>query len=190
MVSARLPKRLSVEDYLKLEEGSATRNEFVSGVIYAMAGGSADHSTVCTNLVALLHQALDGKGCRPHGSDLRVYVEAADLGTYPDVAVYCGPMQFWKGRKDVAVNPTVIFEVLSPSTLAFDRGEKFEAYKMLPSLRSYVLVSSEQVVAEVFTRQAGDLWAPSMVHGRDAVLTLQEPAIALPLGRVYDGVSF
>lgn len=189
MVSIRQPRPLAFEDYLLVDAASGERNEFIAGAIYAMAGGSVRHALIAANVLGTLRSLLANGACRPVGSDMRLFVEAAQIATYPDVAVYCGRIETWKGREDVATNPSAIFEVLSPSTAAYDRGEKFEAYKQLPSLKDYVLVATDHIAVELFSRSPDGVWVPSMTRGIDAKLALPSLGVHLPLADVYAHVD-
>lgn len=155
---AAAKKRWTPEEYLAFERSSPEKHEFFQGEIFAMAGATEEHNLLVGNLVTRLNIALEGKQCRVYPSDMRVKVAATGLYTYPDVTVACADRQLEDGRRDTLLNPQVIFEVLSDSTELYDRGKKFEQYRMLPSLREYVLVSQEQVLIEQYTRQEGDTW--------------------------------
>lgn len=189
MVSARLPRPLTFDEYLLVEDASDSRNEFYRGAIYAMAGGTERHARIMGNVHLLLGNALKGTACRPYVADLRLFVEAAQLGTYPDLSVYCGPVLMAKGRKDVATNPTVLVEVLSPSTESFDRNEKFAAYKLVPSLKDCVLMAQDRPTVELFSRAGGD-WIPSLVRGLENALHVPSLGVTLPLAEVFEGVEF
>ena len=136
-MTSRLPRQLTFEEYLRVEDRAAEKSEFIDGAIYAFPGGSVRHGVIAANVVRLLGNLLKDKPCRAVGSDLRVFAEKANLSTYPDAAVYCGSIQTWRTRDDVATNPSLIVEVLSKTTEAYDRGEKFGAYKLIPSPVSY-----------------------------------------------------
>lgn len=155
-----------------------------------MAGGSARHSLIATNLAGSMNSRLKGHRCTRYNSDLRVGIPGDDLYTYPDVSVFCEPLTFLPGTDDTATNPTVIVEVLSKTTEAYDRGRKFEHYRRLPSLREYVLVSQEAATIERFTREGDGRWVLTAAHGLEAVLPLEAIETALPLAEVYDKVDF
>ncbi|HTS52619.1 MAG TPA: Uma2 family endonuclease [Burkholderiales bacterium] len=150
------------EEYLALEEKATTKHEYLDGVVYAwqgfapdaMAGGSRAHSQVIQNLVVTLRPKLRGTPCRTYAADIRLHVRQRQAYFYPDVAVTCSPSDSPAAQADAAefAEPTVIFEVLSDSTEAFDRGEKFEAYKQIPTLEEYLLVSPAGRRVEAFRR--------------------------------------
>jgi len=150
-------KRSTYADYLELEAKSEQRYEFVDGVVYAMADGTPEHSRLAVALAAELRAALSSKGCAVYGSDLKLRIDATNRSTYADVVVICGPERIADIDPNAVTNPTVIVEVLSPSTEASDRGEKWRHYQRLASLREYVLVSQGEPYVEVFRRD-GDEW--------------------------------
>jgi Uma2 family endonuclease len=150
--------RYGLREYLSFEASSNVKHEYLGGQIYAMAGGTPEHAALAAAFLGQLYAQLRSGRCRPYDADLRVRVREADLLTYPDVTIVCGPVE--RDREDPlsAVNPTVLVEVLSDSTERYDRGEKFEHYKKLPSLQQYVLVAHGERRVEVWTRGAGDAW--------------------------------
>lgn len=154
-----MPIRLhsySFRDYLQVEEMSPVKHEYLDGEIYAIAGGSVLHAALTAAVSKTLFNQVAGR-CRAYSSDLRIRIEATGLATYPDVTVVCGPVQTDPENKDTVVNPTVVVEVLSPSTIAYDLGEKFEHYRRIPTLTAVVYVWQDQRRIEVRER-AGDVW--------------------------------
>jgi Uma2 family endonuclease len=145
-------------DYLALEASGNVKHEFYKGEIYAMAGGTPVHAALQVAVPSLLFPQIRGSSCRAHGADLRVRVLATGLATYPDVTIVCGPRELDPEDANTVVNPTLLVEVLSPSTAEYDRGGKFENYKLIPSLRHYVLVSSDERRLEVWSRGTSDEW--------------------------------
>ncbi|MBX3188821.1 MAG: Uma2 family endonuclease [Labilithrix sp.] len=146
-------------EYLALEASSNVKHEYLDGQIYGMAGGTPEHAALSAAVIGLLFSQLRGGRCRAHDSDLRVRVLDTGLATYPDVTVVCGPRERDPDDPHAVTNPTLIVEVLSPSTEPYDRGDKFEHYKRMPSLRQYVLVSSTERAVEVWTRAEDQTWA-------------------------------
>ena len=181
---------LTPEEYLRIEREAPDKSEYYGGEMFSMAGGSPRHSRIATNIAISLGQRLKGRRCTPYNSDLRVGVPGEGLYTYPDLSVFCEPLTFLPGTDDTATNPTVIVEVLSKATEAYDRGRKFEHYRRLPSLREYVLVSQDAPTLERFTREGDDRWVLTAAHGLEAVLPLDALETALPLAEVYDKVDF
>lgn len=180
---------LSPEEYLAIERAAETRSEYWDGQMFAMAGASEDHVVIADNLLVLLQSQLRQTGCRAFSSDLRVKVSASGLYTYPDLSVVCGERQFERGGVDTLLNPTAIFEVLSPSTEAYDRGKKFEQYSRLETLREYVLVAQDEAKVERFTRQDDGTWNYASATGLDATLKLPGLNCELHLADVYDQTS-
>lgn len=176
-------KTYTEDEYLEFERTSVGRWEYVDGEIRAMSGGTADHSTIALNIGAMLRAAVLFKGCRVFGWDMKVHTNSS-TNTFPDVSVVCGPLVFHRGRKDILTNPILIVEVLSSSTEAYDRGEKFLHYQTIPSLTDYLLVSQDEARVLLYTR-AGDRWQPREVTGRDGEIYLPSVEMTLALSDVY-----
>lgn len=151
-------KYITEEEYLKAEEKSLTKNEYYKGEIFAMAGASISHNRITRNTQTEIDIFLRDKSCEIFPSDLRIQVEANSLFTYPDLSIVCTDLEFYKKRKDTIRNPTVLIEVLSPSTQNYDRGEKFALYRDLPSLKEYILISSTKILIEKYTKQSDNEW--------------------------------
>jgi Uma2 family endonuclease len=191
--------RYTVEEYLALERASEERHEYVDGHVYAMAGESPEHSDICSNLVGLLNLQLRGTPCRVWTKDTKVRSgpeprsrhATRGLFSYPDLVVVCGTPQFHDVYRDVLLNPTVLIEVLSPSTEAFDRGEKFWRYRTwLPSLTQYLLVAQSRPLVEQYLRQPNDVWVLSTVSDAEGSLYLSSIDCTLRLRDVYDRINF
>jgi Uma2 family endonuclease len=178
------------DEYLALERQSEIRHEFLDGTVYAMSGESLAHSTICFNLAGTLHPQLRGTKCSGLSPNMKVRAGEAGLYAYPDLAVFCGEAVFHDKHKDVLLNPVVIFEVLSRSTQAYDRGEKFERYKSIETLRDYVLVSQDRPRVEHFSLQADGTWTHAELEGTDAALTLNSINCRVTLSDVYDRIEF
>ena len=177
-------RRHSFEEYVRLEEFSNVRHEFLDGAIYAMAGGTVRHGMLAARVSGALSAQLDGRPCEPLGSDFRIRVQATGLGTYPDVSVVCGPPQRDPADPDTVVNPTVLVEVLSDSTEEYDRTVKRDHYVQIPALREYVLVSQHEPRVEVWRRAAGTQWACE-TYEADAQVVLASLGCVLDLGKLY-----
>lgn len=145
-------------EYLAQEEASETKHEFVNDQIYAMAGGTPEHGRLALRVGIELGTQLRGRSCEVFSSDVRVRVAATGLGTYPDLSVVCGHLERDPEDNDAISNPIVLVEVLSDSTEAYDRGEKFTHYRRIPSLREYVLVAQLASRIEVFRRNDDGTW--------------------------------
>jgi Uma2 family endonuclease len=177
------------EEYLALERNAEFKSEYIDGRIVAMTGASAPHVTIVGNISAELRSHLRGGSCRAYASDMRVQIGGGSRYTYPDVAVACGRQEFLDGVLDTLTNPALIVEVLSPSTEAYDRGEKFQHYRMIETLQEYVLVAQDQPLVERFTRH-GEFWHLATVSGLDAALELTSVGCTIPLREIYENVEF
>lgn len=154
---ARQP--FTFDAYVELEEASPIRHEFLDGHVWAMAGGSPEHAAIAANLVRLLGAALLDRRCRVYTSDLRIRVLETGLGTYPDASVVCDRLELdpADAKGHTAVNPTLLVEVLSPTTEAYDRGEKLAHYKRIPSLREVMFVAHDERRVDLW-RRVGEHW--------------------------------
>jgi Uma2 family endonuclease len=178
------------DEYLALERQSEIRHEFLDGTVYAMAGESPTHSAICFNLNVAVGMQLRGTNCRGFSPNMKVRAGEAGLYAYPDLAVACGEAFFHDRHGDVLLNPTVIFEVLSRSTQTYDRGEKFERYKSIETLRDYVLVAQDRPRLEHFSRQPDGTWSHTELDGADAALTLDSVNCRVALADIYDRIDF
>lgn len=181
--------RHTVEEYLARERKAEYKSEFVNGMIIALAGVSRSHSLIVFNLARVLGAQLVGRPCEAHVSDMRVNVSPTGLFTYPDLVAVCGEALYGDEHVDTLLNPTLIVEVLSPSTEAYDRGEKFAHYRRLDSLQEYVLVSQDKVRIESYVRQ-GAQWLLSEASGPNETLRLESIGCEFVLRDVYDKVRF
>ncbi len=175
-------------EYLALERASETRNELVNGQILAMTGASRAHNLIAANVIAGLHGQLKGRPCEAYPSDMRVKVAATGLYTYPDVVVVCGKPELEDEHGDTLLNPTVIFEVLSPSTEAYDRSEKFAHYLRLESLREYLMVAQDKLRIEHYVRQSHQ-WVLTVTTTLDEVVELPSIDCRLIARDVYDRIE-
>src|SRR6266540_385371 len=135
-----IKKTFSPAEYLAMEEVADYKSEYYDGEIFAMSGGTADHSKIAVNFTAALSHLLETKPCHVFNSDMRLRVERSGMHTYPDAMVVCGKIEFVERRKDLLKNPVLIVEVVSESTRDYDRGAKFNFYKQIPTLKEYLLV--------------------------------------------------
>jgi Uma2 family endonuclease len=189
LMTAAAKLGVTPEEYLARERLAETKSEYYEGEIFAMAGGSEEHSLISANVGGELRQQLLEKPCRVYNSDLKV--GATDMAySYPDVTVVCGAPVFYDAEADVLLNPTVIVEVLSPTTEAWDRGGKFERYRERESLQEYLLVAQDRAHVERYARQPSGEWLLSVVDGLDRSLTLPSIGCRLELARVYHMVTF
>lgn len=188
-----LPQRkpyLSPEAYLAQERKAATKSDYWDGETYALAGASEAHNLIATNLTSSLVPQFRGRPCKVYASDMRVKAVAYGLYTYPDVVIVCGQPQFEDRESDTLINPTVLIEVLSPSTELYDRGTKFTVYRTLASLTDYLMVSQHQALVEQYMRQPDGRWMLTTYTGLDAVVRIESVGCELCLADVYDKVEF
>jgi len=182
--------RLTETEYLTIERAAEIKSEFFDGEMFAMSGGSPQHSRIGTNLASEFSQRLKAHSCVPYNTDLRIKIEASGLFTYPDLSVICGPLKFAEGTDDTVVNPTLIVEVLSASTERYDRGRKFEHYRLISDLKEYLLVSQKEPRIEQFVRQPDGRWLLGDAVGIDSTLELPSLQISISLAEVFSKVQF
>jgi Uma2 family endonuclease len=188
MAAPSRPRHYTPEEYLTLERQASNKSEYIAGQIVAMSGASRAHSLITGNLLRVLSSQLLERPCEAHASALRVQVSARAMYTYPDIVVVCGDAQFEDAAVDTLLNPTLIVEVLSPSTEAYDRGAKFGYYRQAPSLREYVLIAQDRMLVEQYVRaDAGWL----LTETSDPAARVEFPAIgcAAPLSEIYRKVA-
>lgn len=171
----------SYDDYLRIEEQSATRHEFIGGEIYAMAGGTPEHGALAARMARVLESCLPG--CTPLTSDVRVHLEAERMTTYPDVSFVCGPIRRSTIDTDAIVNPTVLVEVTSKTTEAYDRGDKLAAYQSLASLHAVLFISHREARITLVERH-GDGWSTTDFIAGQRV-KLKAPAAEFAVDDVY-----
>lgn len=189
MSAERIPY-ISPEEYLAIERVAETKSEYLDGQMFAMAGASFRHNRIIVNLATGLNSALRGGPCQVVVQDLRVRVSPEGLYTYPDVVTVCGEPEFADSHEDTLTNPTLLVEVLSPSTEAYDRGAKFQHYRTLSTLKQYVLVAQEEPLVEVYTRQEGGGWLLREFRGQEATAELTAVNCHLPLVEIYRDLTF
>jgi Uma2 family endonuclease len=175
--------RYSFREYVALEDVSNVKHELADGHIYAMAGGTPEQAALQASMSARLLASLEGGPCRVHASDLRVRVLATGLTTYPDVTVVCGPYERDPEDRNTIVNPRLIVEVLSPRTEEYDRGEKFDNYRHIPSLEEYVVVNHAERRIAIWRRRGGAWDHAQATSG--AALRLESVGGDLDVDRVY-----
>ena len=179
---------LTVEEYLKAEESSEIRHEYLGGQIFAMSGASREHNLIAGNIFARFRTHLRGSSCRTFISDMKVKIQTdnqkADLFYYPDVVVTCNPTD---EQRFFLTSPSLIIEVLSPSTETTDRREKLLNYQKLDTLREYVLVSQDKVKVEVYRKDAQGNWS-LIILGKDDELHLDSIGATLTMSEIYEDV--
>ncbi|MDB9535441.1 Uma2 family endonuclease [Dolichospermum planctonicum CS-1226] len=187
MTISQFQPYISIEEYLQAEKSSPIKHEYIQGQIYAMAGASDAHVTITANLVALLRNHIRGTGCRLYVADMKARIESLDIFYYPDIMVTCDSRdtQFEYFKR----YPNLIIEVLSPSTEALDRGDKFSDYQELDTLQEYVLVSQNRQRIDCFRRNSEERWVLYSYRGNQQ-LELTSVNFSCPLADVYEDVAF
>lgn len=185
MSEPRRLHRYTYADYVALEMVSTGKHEFLDGEIYAMAGGSEEHSALAAEIVRLLGNAVGDRPCRVHTSDLRIYVEDAGLATFPDASVICGPLQQHEPSPTAtALNPVILVEVTSDSSEDYDAGAKLEYYRTIPTLREYVIVSHRERRITVHGRVASGAWE-THVATKDEDVEIPSLGVTLSANELY-----
>ena len=181
--------KLSVEEYLQFEKASRDKHEYFKGEIFAMAGAGARHNVIFSNLFGDLAYRLKGKPCKPYGSDLRVHIPENSLFTYPDISIICGEIIPSQVDADTAVQPTVIIEILSPSTRNYDQGIKFKLYREIPTLKEFITIDSESIGIEAYRINSQGNWELKDYRSIDETLTIPSVGLSLSLKEIYDGTK-
>lgn len=180
---------LTPEQYLEIERKAERKSEYYNGEMFAVAGAKEAHNLLVANLVRELGQQFRVRPCRVYPSDMRVRVTATGLYTYPDVTAVCGEPHFLDEQRDTLLTPSLVIEVLSPSTESYDRGRKFEQYKSIESLREYLLVASDGMHTDLFTRQPDGRWMLTSADLLGDSLTLESVGAQLALADLYEKVE-
>ncbi|RYX81753.1 Uma2 family endonuclease [bacterium] len=179
------PHYITEEEYRDGEEISTIKHEWLDGQVYAMAGGTFNHATICGNAFAAAKAALRGKACKARSSELRVKIESNGQEVYPDAVIFCPPSRFVGKGDSTLLTPKVIFEVLSESTEKYDRQRKFVLYQTIETLEEYVLIEQDRIWVDHY-RRVGEDWLYRSYNERSSILKLQSVAIEIPLDDIYD----
>jgi len=182
-------QKISIEEYLEMENASPEKHEYYRGEVFAMSGAKVPHVRITDNILTALKHKLKGKPCQPFGSDLRIHVEANTLFTYPDISIICGDIISLNNDDYNVINPAVLIEVLSKSTRNYDRGEKFKLYRDIPTLKEYVLVDSEAMAVEIFRLNANDHWELEEYKSTVEGFEIQVISTPLSFAEVYEGTK-
>jgi Uma2 family endonuclease len=186
-MSAQPQKKYTPEEYLELEREATYKSEYFRGEIFAMAGATRNHNRIVANLTGECYIHLKGKTCRTYSSDQRIHIPENGLYTYPDLLAVCGRDQLLDEHKDTILNPRLIVEVLSEGTEAYDRGEKFQLYRSIPTLQEYVLINSRRVAAEVFRKNEEGLWTlASEAFDGEGSIEIASIGLTLTVRAIYD----
>jgi Uma2 family endonuclease len=189
-VSTQPKTFLTPEQYLEIERKAEYKSEYYRGEMFAMAGASREHNLLVAHLLRDLGNQLRMKSCEVYPSDMRVRVSSTGLYAYPDVVAVCGEPQLLDNQLDTLLNPHLIVEVLSSSTEAYDRGRKFEHYQTIESLSEYLLLASDRVHADLYTRQPDGCWLLTSAKRLEDSLDLKSVGCSLALAGLYEKVDF
>lgn len=182
-------QKISIEEYLEMENASMEKHEFYKGEIFAMSGAKVPHNIVTKNLSGILFGKLKGKKCQPYGSDQRIHIQSNTLFTYPDISIICGEIITLNNDDYNVLNPAVIIEVLSKSTKNYDRGEKFKLYRDIPTLKEYILVDSETIHIEVFRLNENNHWELEEYNSVENFLFIKAIDEKIAISEIYEGVN-
>jgi Uma2 family endonuclease len=191
-------KKFTEEEYLRMERQSEERHEYYKGEIFrmhghgellAMSGAGDNHNEIFSNLFIAIGSQLKGKNCRPYGPDMRMHIPENTLYTYPDISIYCkdpvdGP------DDDIAADPTVIIEILSPSTRNYDMAGKFDLYRDIPTLKEYILADTQSARVYAFRINEGGHWELEEYKDIQDTLLIKVVAVSIPLSTIYETVKF
>lgn len=186
MSAALAASKLSVEEYLALDRSSDARYEYHHGEIFPVEAASPAHADILTNLLFALKSSLRGSDCRPR-SGMKVRISPQQF-CFPDVAILCSKGEYLDSHEDTLLNPRVLIEILSPSTMDYDKGGKFDLYRLVPTFEEYVLISQAKPSVEIRRKRDAGFWTISYVEGLDGIARIETVQADLPLAELYDGV--
>ena len=182
-------QKVSIEEYLEMEQSSIEKHEYYKGEIFAMSGAKMPHNTISKNLLGTLFTMLKGKKCQPYGSDVRIHIESNTLFAYPDISIICDEV-ITRNNDDINVlNPVVIIEILSHSTKNYDRGEKFKLYRDIPTLKEYILIDSESIHIETFRLNEKNHWELEEYNFVAEELYVKAINEKILIADIYEGVK-
>jgi len=189
-VIAYQKRHYTVEEYLEMEKASTEKHEYFLGEIFAMSGAGFNHNLIFSNVFGVLAHKLKGSKCIPFGSDMRMNVPENTLFTYSDISIYCNEIKHLNEDEDTILQPTVIIEILSPSTKNYDRGKKFTLYKDIPSLKEYIMIDSESVSVEAYYIDEEKNWVLNQQKELSEALTFVSMGFNVALSDIYYYVTF
>lgn len=181
-------QKISIEEYLEMENDSTEKSEYYRGEIFAMSGAKMPHNTLSKNMLGTLFSKLKGKKCQPYGSDVRIHIPSNTLFTYPDISIICGKAITLNDDDWNVLNPTVIIEVLSKSTKNYDRGEKFKLYRDIPTLQEYILADSESMHIEIFRLNENKHWELEEYNSLEDIVHIKSIDEKILLSEIYEDV--
>lgn len=179
-------QKISIEEYLEMENASLEKHEYYKGEVFARSGAKIPHVRITDNFLFQLKLKLKEKKCQPYGGDLRIHIPSNTLFTYPDISIICGDIINPKEDENTATNPKIIFEILSPSTRNYDRGVKFMLYRAIATLKEYILIEGETIHIEHFAINNEGFWQLKEYSNVDDKIILESLEITLLLKDVYD----
>ncbi|MCF3111014.1 Uma2 family endonuclease [Niabella sp. CC-SYL272] len=179
----------TIPEYLEMEKASDKKHEYYEGGIFAMAGAGARHNIISSNMMGQLYMRLQGKPCRPFGSDMRIHIPENTLFTYPDISIICGDMIPSPEGEDTIIQPTVLIKILSRSTRDYDRGSKFKLYRDIRTLKEYILSDSESIGIEVFRLNATGHWELEEYKTPGETLCIKAIDTTIPIDKIYEGTK-
>ncbi len=182
-------QKISIEEYLEMENASLEKHEYYKGEVFAMSGAKIPHVRITDNFLFQLKLKLKEKKCQPYGGDLRIHIPSNTLFTYPDISIICGEVITLDNDEFNALNPTVIIEVLSKTTKNYDRGEKFKLYRDITTLKEYILVDSESVHIEVFRLNDNNHWELEEYNDANVYLEIKAIDESILIAEIYEGVN-
>ncbi len=182
-------QKFTMEEYLTMERSSEQKHEYFNGDIFAMSGASERHNVIFSNLFGELAYKLKGNPCRPFGSDLRIHIPENTLYTYPDISIICRDIVTDQKDDDNVIQPSILIEILSPSTKNYDRGTKFKLYRDIPSLKEYILIDSEAISVEIFRLHENGHWQLDEYKNPDEFLKLFTIEFEITLKEIYQGTK-
>ena len=189
-IQATEQRYYSPEEYLELEEAAEYKSEYRDGEIIPMTGGTTNHNQIALNVSVALSIAFKRQDYRVFIGDVRLWIPRKRIYTYPDVMVISGQPEYFNERKDTITNPQVIVEVLSKSTKAYDRTEKFNAYKAIPSFQEYILIDQAKIQIEQYSKTANKRWLYREYDEEDTGLVFNSFQLEVPLTDIYEKVNF
>jgi Uma2 family endonuclease len=181
---------ISPEEYLAIEREAFEKHEYYKGEVFAMSGASLRHNDITSNVFGALVVFLKGKNCKAYGSDLRIHIPENSLYTYPDISIVCGKPETTDSFMDNITNPSVIIKILSKSTMNYDRGTKFNLYRSIPTLKEYVLIDSNSIMVEIYSRLNDNSWILKEYQHLSDSIYISPIDLTLLLKDIYDDVSF
>ncbi len=181
---------MTADEYLRMERLAETKSEYVNGQVYAMARGTMNHQRISGNIYRKLGNQLERRPCEVFNCEVKVRIDKANAFRYPDLSGQCGPVLHHDGERDAYCNPALIVEVLSPSTESFDRGEKFNLYRLLDTLMEYLLVRQDRMEVELFTRESTQQWTSVIYNEASDAVALKSLNCTLTLDEIYERVVF